>query len=169
MAAVLDVGQAVDAIVFTGYYHKPENVDYLHELGVDVPYADDYARRKVMPAGLDARVVAAWRRSGISTPLFRKTSCGVAYAHGTPDYNGARSSTPNVTSRNGRGYRPASPTPSCAKRQHSSRPSGACPPDQRQLPRRRRLARAHVDVDLLSVNSTLAPISTSGAGCYKKP
>ncbi|MCW6007782.1 hypothetical protein K1W54_25010 [Micromonospora sp. CPCC 205371] len=88
MAAVLDVGRDVDAIVFTGYYHKPENAGYLQELGVDVPYADEYARRKVMPAELDARVVAAWRRSGISTPLFRKTSCGVAFAHGAPDYNG---------------------------------------------------------------------------------
>ncbi|RSM73116.1 hypothetical protein DMB66_03480 [Actinoplanes sp. ATCC 53533] len=88
MAAVLDVGRDVDAIVFTGYYHKPENADYLRDLGVTVPYADDYARRKVMPSDLDARVVAAWRQSGISTPLFRKTSCGVAYAHAAPDYNG---------------------------------------------------------------------------------
>lgn len=35
-------------------------------------------------------VVAAWRASGIGTPLFRKTSCGVAYAHDAPDYNGHR-------------------------------------------------------------------------------
>ena len=33
-------------------------------------------------------MVAAWRASGISTPLFRKTSCGVAYTHQAPDYNG---------------------------------------------------------------------------------
>ncbi|WP_433300932.1 hypothetical protein ACQP2F_04645 [Actinoplanes sp. CA-030573] len=88
MAHVLDAGRDVDAIVFTGYYHKPENADHLRNLGVDVPYADEYARRKVMPADLDARVIAAWRASGITTPLFRKTSCGVAYAHAAPDYNG---------------------------------------------------------------------------------
>jgi DNA repair photolyase len=88
MAGVLEVGRDVDAIVFTGYYHKPENADYLRQLGVDVPYADDYARRKVMPHELDTRVVAAWRESGIATPLFRKTSCGVAFAHSAPDYNG---------------------------------------------------------------------------------
>ena len=88
MAGVLDVGRDVDAIVFTGYYHKSENATFLRELGVSVPYADDYARRKVMPHDLDRRVVAAWRESGISTPLFRKTSCGVAYAHNSPDYNG---------------------------------------------------------------------------------
>ncbi|GIF47548.1 DNA repair photolyase [Asanoa ferruginea] len=88
MARVLDLGQAVDAIVFTGYYHKPQNADFLRDLGVEVPYGDDYARRKVMPADLDAHVVAAWEASGINTPLFRKTSCGVAYAHQAPDYNG---------------------------------------------------------------------------------
>jgi DNA repair photolyase len=88
MAHVLEAGRDVDAIVFTGYYHKPENADHLRNLGVDVPYADDYARRKVMPADLDARVVAAWRASRINTPLFRKTSCGVAYTHAAPDYNG---------------------------------------------------------------------------------
>jgi hypothetical protein len=35
---------------------------------------DDYHRRKAMPAELDAVVIAAWRASGITTPLFRKTS-----------------------------------------------------------------------------------------------
>ncbi|QSB17342.1 hypothetical protein JQS43_15020 [Natronosporangium hydrolyticum] len=88
MAHVLDVGRDVDAIVFTGYYHKSENAGYLRGLGVDVPYGEDFHRRKTMPADLDAAVVAAWRESGITTPLFRKTSCGVAYAHGVPDYNG---------------------------------------------------------------------------------
>jgi hypothetical protein len=86
VAGVLDVGRDVDAIVFTGYYHKAENAEYLRGLRVEVPYIDDYARRKTMPRDLDARVVAAWRDAGISTLLFRKTSCGVAYAHGTPDY-----------------------------------------------------------------------------------
>lgn len=89
MAHVLDTGRDADAIVFTGLYHKPENRAYLAGLGVPLPYGDgDVHRRKVMPADLDAAVVAAWRASGISTPLFRKTSCGVAYAHQVADYNG---------------------------------------------------------------------------------
>lgn len=89
MAHVLDVGRDVDAMVFTGLYHKQENAEYLEGLGVTVPYTDDeYHRRKTMAADLDARVVAAWRASGTTTPLFRKTSCGVAFAHGTFDYNG---------------------------------------------------------------------------------
>jgi hypothetical protein len=88
IADVLDLGQVVDAIVFTGYYHKQQNADYLRDLGVETPYGDDYARRKVMPHELDAKIVAAWRESGITTPLFRKTACGVAFAHAAPDYNG---------------------------------------------------------------------------------
>jgi hypothetical protein len=88
MAKVLDVGRLVDSIVFTGYYHKQENAVFLRGLGVEVPYQDDYHRRKLMPADLDAKVVAAWKASGVTTPLFRKTSCGVAFAHQAPDYNG---------------------------------------------------------------------------------
>jgi DNA repair photolyase len=88
MAHVLDVGRVADALVFTGLYHKVENAEYLRDLGVHVPFEDQYHRRKQMPAELDAQVVAAWRESGITTPLFRKTSCGVAYAHSVADYNG---------------------------------------------------------------------------------
>ena len=89
MAHVLDVGRAADAIVFTGYYHKPGNHTYLTGQGVPLPYGEtDFHRRKIMSGELDAAVVAAWRASGISTPLFRKTSCGVAFAHQAADYNG---------------------------------------------------------------------------------
>ena len=88
MAGVLATGRAADAIVFTGYYHKEQNAGYLRSLGVEVPYGQDYNRRKVLPEELDARVIAAWRASGISTPLFRKTSCGVSAAHQVADYNG---------------------------------------------------------------------------------
>ncbi|WP_222722651.1 hypothetical protein [Actinomadura alba] len=34
---------------------------------------------------MEQRILAAFSSSA---PLFRKTSCGVAYAHGLPDYNG---------------------------------------------------------------------------------
>jgi hypothetical protein len=89
MAGVLETGRDANALVFTGYYHKPENHAWLSSLGVELPYGeDDFHRRKVMSGDLDAAVVAAWRASGISTPLFRKTSCGVAFAHGVADYNG---------------------------------------------------------------------------------
>ncbi|MEU0520863.1 hypothetical protein [Streptosporangium sp. NPDC006007] len=88
MGHVLTVGAQTDAIVFTGYYHKAENADYLRGIGVTVPYADEFNRRKVLPGELDATIITAWHESGITTPLFRKTSCGVSFAHTVPDYNG---------------------------------------------------------------------------------
>ncbi|GII60606.1 hypothetical protein Skr01_06910 [Sphaerisporangium krabiense] len=90
MAHVLGVasGAGVDAIVFTGYYHKPQNASYLRDLGVTMPYGEGWQRRKVLPAELDARVVQAWRDSGITIPLYRKTSCGVTASWQLPDYNG---------------------------------------------------------------------------------
>ncbi|WP_219518608.1 hypothetical protein [Nonomuraea ceibae] len=90
MAHVLKVADAagVDAIVFTGYYHKEENASYLRGLGVPVPYAENWQRRKMLPEDLDRRVVQAWRDSGISIPLFRKTSCGVTASWEIADYNG---------------------------------------------------------------------------------
>ncbi|MFD8497703.1 hypothetical protein [Amycolatopsis sp. NPDC059657] len=89
MARVLEAGRDADGIVFTGYYHKPENAEFIRSLGVELPYdLDDVARRKAMPAEIDAKVVAAWTASGISTPLYRKTSCGVAAVHDVADYNG---------------------------------------------------------------------------------
>jgi DNA repair photolyase len=88
MRNVLQAGRDADAIVFTGYYHKEQNAAYLRGLGVDVPYDENFNRRKVLPADLDGRVITAWRQSGIPAPLFRKTSCGVSAAHQIADYNG---------------------------------------------------------------------------------
>ena len=42
------------------------------------------ARRKILPLEIESRVLAAFE----GRPLFRKTSCGVAYAHGAADFNG---------------------------------------------------------------------------------
>jgi hypothetical protein len=88
MGHVLMVGKDAGAIVFTGCCHKAGNAACLRGLGVQVPYEQEFNRRKVLPAGLDARVIRAWRESGISTPLSRRTSCGVSAAHGAAGYNG---------------------------------------------------------------------------------
>jgi hypothetical protein len=88
MQRVLASGRDADAIVFTGYCHKEQNASYLRGLGVPVPYGEAFDRRKVLPGELDAKVVSAWRQSGIATPLFRETSCGVSAAHQVADYNG---------------------------------------------------------------------------------
>jgi hypothetical protein len=37
---------------------------------------------------VEATILRLYRASRITTPIFRKTSCAVAYAHGVADYNG---------------------------------------------------------------------------------
>lgn len=79
-----ELSKHVDATVFTGLFYRDQIADYYKANGLPEPY-EDTARRKIVPETLERRVLAAF---GASTPLFRKTSCAVAYAHGLPDYNG---------------------------------------------------------------------------------
>ncbi|MFC5266408.1 hypothetical protein ACFPJ1_30205 [Kribbella qitaiheensis] len=79
---------AADATVFTGLFYRDQIADYYKSNGIPEPY-EGTARRKIVPETLDRRVVEAFAsRPAVSTPLFRKTSCAVSYAHGLPDYNG---------------------------------------------------------------------------------
>jgi DNA repair photolyase len=73
-----------DATVFTGLFYRDQIAEYYKANGLPEPYGDT-ARRKIVPETLERRVLAAF---DARTPLFRKTSCAVAYAHGLPDYNG---------------------------------------------------------------------------------
>ena len=57
-----------------------------------MPY-DDTARRKIMPEQAEQPILDAFDASRLPGALpwgtlFRKTSCGVAYAHGEADHNG---------------------------------------------------------------------------------
>lgn len=72
-----------DATVFTGMFHRDEIREYLRSTGVEDLYPD-VARRKIMPRELEARILTEFSGRNI----FRKTSCGVAFAHRTHDYNG---------------------------------------------------------------------------------
>lgn len=72
-----------DATVFTGLFHRQEILDHFRSIGVP-DLCQEVARRKVFPSELEQRVL---ERFGPG-PLFRKTSCGVAFAHGEADYNG---------------------------------------------------------------------------------
>jgi hypothetical protein len=72
-----------DATVFTGLFHREEIRKHFREAGVPDIYPQ-IARRKILPAETERRVVDAFA----GRPLFRKTSCGVAYAHRIADYNG---------------------------------------------------------------------------------
>ncbi len=78
-----ELSSHADATVFTGLFHRGEIRQHLREAGVPDLY-DDIARRKILSQDVEASVL---REFG-NAPLFRKTSCGVAFAHGIADYNG---------------------------------------------------------------------------------
>jgi DNA repair photolyase len=84
LVSAFELAKHADATVFTGLFYRDEIADYYRANGLPEPY-DETARRKIVPETLEARVLAAF---DASTPLFRKTSCAVSYAHGLPDYNG---------------------------------------------------------------------------------
>lgn len=84
LAQACELAKHADATVFTGLFYRDEIAAYYRANGLPEPY-EDTARRKIVPETLEARVLAAL---GADIPLFRKTSCGVSYAHGLPDYNG---------------------------------------------------------------------------------
>ncbi|MEU8567779.1 hypothetical protein AB0C51_05310 [Streptomyces pathocidini] len=80
------------ATVFTGLFFREEIKAYYDSHGLPAPY-DDTARRKIMPETAEQRILDTFHQAqtiGEASwgTLFRKTSCGVAYAWGEPDYNG---------------------------------------------------------------------------------
>ncbi len=84
LAQAHELSTHADATVFNGLFYRDEIADYYKANGLPEPY-EDTARRKIVPDTLEARVLTAFSSA---TPLFRKTSCAVSYAHGLPDYNG---------------------------------------------------------------------------------
>lgn len=84
LAAAHELAQHADATVFTGLFYRDEIAEYYKENGLPEPYQDT-ARRKIVPETLEQHILDAF---DATTPIFRKTSCAVAYAHGLPDYNG---------------------------------------------------------------------------------
>ncbi|MEU9546983.1 radical SAM protein [Streptomyces mirabilis] len=86
-----DLSRYAHATVFTGLFFKDEIAAYYEAHGLPMPY-DDTARRKITPEIAEQRILDAFREPKNSeTPyghLFRKTSCGVAFAHQEADYNG---------------------------------------------------------------------------------
>lgn len=83
----LQLSQHAHATVFTGLFFKDQIRDYYREQGLPEPY-DRGARRKVFPETLERRILIAAQARPAGSPLFRKTSCAVAYAHEVADYNG---------------------------------------------------------------------------------
>lgn len=78
-----ELAKLADATVFTGLFHREEIRAYLRSVGVTDLY-DTAPRRKIMPRLIEKRILAKFT----DMPIFRKTSCAVAFAHGIADYNG---------------------------------------------------------------------------------
>jgi DNA repair photolyase len=95
IARARELSRFAHAVVFTGLFYRAQIQAYYRELGLPEPYQDT-ARRKVLPAELERRILTAFGQQGpdglradpAGAALFRKTSCGVAYAHRVADYNG---------------------------------------------------------------------------------
>ncbi|MFI6703234.1 hypothetical protein ACIBJC_30540 [Streptomyces sp. NPDC050509] len=75
------------ATVFTGLFFRDEIAAYYEAHGLTMPY-EETARRKIMPETAEQRILDAFERDDSWGALFRKTSCGVAYAQEEADYNG---------------------------------------------------------------------------------
>lgn len=78
-----DLGGLAHATVFTGLFFRDEIRRHFRMIGVEDLY-DEVARRKIFPAAVERRVLDAFA----GKILFRKTSCGIGFAHGVADYNG---------------------------------------------------------------------------------
>lgn len=91
IARAVELSGHAHATVFTGLFYRDEIAAYYQQHGLPEPY-DDTARRKIMPGDSESRILRAFHQpEDRDLPwgrLFRKTSCGVAFAHGEADYNG---------------------------------------------------------------------------------
>lgn len=79
----VELAALADATAFTGLFYRAQIKAHFEAAGVPEMY-DTVARRKIMPRELERKIIDAFG----SRPLFRKTSCAVAFAHGIADYNG---------------------------------------------------------------------------------
>lgn len=75
------------ATVFSGLFYRKEIAEFYQSQGIRQPYLNT-ARRKLLPLDDEQRLLRLFNHYGGGIPVFRKTSCGVAYAHYQPDYNG---------------------------------------------------------------------------------
>lgn len=88
IAKARDAARSAHATVFTGLFYRDEIAQYYRDNGLREPY-DEVARRKILPEDLERKILEGFAQSSMSElPLFRKTSCGVSYAHSSADYNG---------------------------------------------------------------------------------
>lgn len=80
-----DLSNFAHATVFTGLFFREEMQSHFGKNEIQMPF-NNVARRKILTADTERKILRAF--SGTRNPLFRKTSCAVAFAHGVADYNG---------------------------------------------------------------------------------
>ncbi|MEK8146340.1 radical SAM protein [Streptomyces sp. M10(2022)] len=101
MARARELSAHAHATVFTGLFFRDEIAGYYKAHGLPLPY-DDIARRKIMPEEAEHRILDYFFKPENSAApwgaLFRKTSCGVAYAHGKPTTTATTASRSCATS-----------------------------------------------------------------------
>lgn len=86
ISRAVELSRQAHATVFTGLFYRDEIRRYYLANGLPEPH-QDVARRKILPHEAEEHIVGAFNAAN-SGVLFRKTSCGVSFAHGVPDYNG---------------------------------------------------------------------------------
>ncbi|MDO9346974.1 radical SAM protein [Pseudomonas sp. JDS08PS003] len=87
IARAAQLAKHAHATVFSGLFYRQEIAQYYQSQGIPEPYTST-ARRKLLPLEEEQRLLGMYQAQAPGTPIFRKTSCGVAYAHQQPDYNG---------------------------------------------------------------------------------
>lgn len=75
------------AVVYTGLFYRDSIEEYYQSNNITKPYAST-ARRKIFPNELEIKLHNFFSQKPNKVNLFRKTSCGVAFAHKVQDYNG---------------------------------------------------------------------------------
>ncbi|TPG74613.1 radical SAM protein [Pseudomonas arsenicoxydans] len=75
------------ATVFSGLFYRKEIAEFYQSQGIPEPYKMT-ARRKLLPLEDEQRLLRLYGEQNQVTPIFHKTSCGVAFAHHQADYNG---------------------------------------------------------------------------------
>jgi len=87
VCGVLEAARGCDAVAFTGLFHRKEQHEFFANIGIAPPYSEIH-RRKILPQDLENNILRMYKECGLTVPLFRKTSCAVAFAHHESDYNG---------------------------------------------------------------------------------
>ncbi|MFP9435478.1 hypothetical protein [Pectobacterium brasiliense] len=75
------------SIVFSGLFYRDEISNYYKENNLPELY-EKTMRRKILPEYTEEKILSLFTSDNHSVPIFRKTSCGVAYVHQQADYNG---------------------------------------------------------------------------------